>query len=53
MEENIDFYYDDAGLMVLTRHFLLKRGKCCKGGCRNCPYGFNEKDDFVEEKKDD
>jgi Family of unknown function (DUF5522) len=23
---------------VFTRHFLLKRGYCCKNNCRNCPY---------------
>lgn len=40
--ENIDFYYEN-GLIVLTEEFLLKRGKCCKGGCRHCPYEFNKK----------
>ena len=34
-----DFYTDENGLMVLTRHYLLKRGRCCCNGCRNCPYG--------------
>jgi hypothetical protein len=37
--EGVDFYFED-GLMVLTRHYLLKRGFCCKSGCRHCPYGF-------------
>lgn len=37
--EGRDFYFED-GLMVLTRHFLLARGYCCKNGCRHCPYGF-------------
>ena len=36
--EGVDFYFED-GLMVLTREFLLKRGFCCKSGCRHCPYG--------------
>ena len=35
--EGIDYYLDN-GLMVLTEHFLKKRGKCCNGGCRHCPY---------------
>jgi hypothetical protein len=35
--ENIDYYFED-GLLVLTAHFLLKRGYCCGNGCRNCPY---------------
>lgn len=39
--EGIDFYYEE-GFMVLTKEFLLKRGKCCTGGCKNCPYGFHD-----------
>jgi hypothetical protein len=35
--EDIDYYFEN-GLMVLTAHFLLKRGFCCGNGCRNCPY---------------
>jgi hypothetical protein len=35
--EGIDYFFDD-GLMVMTSHYLLKRGFCCQNGCRNCPY---------------
>lgn len=35
--ENIDYYFEN-GLMVLTEHFLTKRGYCCGNGCRHCPY---------------
>ena len=35
--EGVDFYYED-GLMVLTGHFLGKRGYCCGNACRHCPY---------------
>lgn len=35
--EGVDFYFDD-GLMVLTAHFLKKRGYCCQNDCRHCPY---------------
>ncbi len=31
-------YYFDAGLMVLTAHYLRRRGYCCANGCRHCPY---------------
>jgi hypothetical protein len=41
--EGIDYYYEN-GLMVLTAHFLLKRGYCCGSGCRHCPYPKEEKD---------
>lgn len=42
--EGVDFYYE-GGLMVVTRHFLLRRGYCCENGCRHCPY----KDEVVSE----
>jgi hypothetical protein len=35
--EGVDCYFEN-GLMVLTPHFLLKRGYCCGNGCRHCPY---------------
>lgn len=31
-------YYIQCGKMVLTSQYLLKRGYCCKNGCRHCPY---------------
>ncbi len=34
-----DFYLNEEGLMVFTEHYHLKRGHCCKSGCRHCPYG--------------
>lgn len=37
--EGLDYYFDD-GLMVLTEHFLLKRGYCCGNRCRHCPYDY-------------
>ena len=36
-------YYFEKGLMVLTEHFLLKRGYCCENCCRHCPYPKKEK----------
>lgn len=36
--EGKDFYFDETGLMVLTRDYLIERGYCCGNGCRNCPY---------------
>lgn len=41
--EGVDYYFEN-GLMVLTAHFLLKRGYCCGNGCRHCPYSKEEKD---------
>ena len=35
-------YYIENGFYVFTEKFLLKRGFCCKNGCRHCPYGRGE-----------
>lgn len=39
--EGVDYYFEN-GLMVLTAHFLLKRGYCCGNSCRHCPYSKEE-----------
>jgi hypothetical protein len=45
-----DFYIEN-GLVVFTEAFLLKRGHCCKNGCRHCPYGFKkESNDKLERR---
>jgi len=38
--ENIDFYFNENGLMVLTKHYLEERGYCCGNGCLHCPYNY-------------
>ncbi len=40
-------YYIENGFYVFTEQYHLKRGYCCKSGCRHCPYGFKD------EKKQD
>lgn len=39
-------YYEDpkTGYVVFTRLKHLARGRCCKSGCRHCPYGFEKSD---------
>jgi len=34
-------YYIENGKWVFTAQYLLRRGYCCKSGCRHCPYGDN------------
>lgn len=46
-----DFYYTEEGYIVFTEKYLLKRGYCCKSGCRHCPYGYDKKTDTVKKKK--
>lgn len=36
-KEGVD-YYIEKGFFVFTKSYLLKRGYCCKNGCRHCPY---------------
>jgi len=38
-----DYYYSEEGYLVFTGKYLLKRGYCCKNGCKHCPYGYNIK----------
>lgn len=42
LQEEIDFYYNEAGLFVFTANYLLKRGFCCHNGCKHCPYPKDE-----------
>jgi hypothetical protein len=38
-----DYYLSKEGFIVFTEQYHLKRGYCCKSGCKHCPYGFNKK----------
>jgi hypothetical protein len=35
--EHIDYTLEN-GNYVFSKWYLLKQGKCCDSGCRNCPY---------------
>ena len=37
-----DFYQTPEGFVVFTASYHLKRGSCCKSGCRHCPYGYSK-----------
>ena len=41
--EGEDFYYTPEGYKCFTEKYHLKRGYCCKSGCRHCPYRFDKK----------
>jgi hypothetical protein len=47
--EGVDFYWeeiDGVKLRVWTKEYLqMIRVKCCKSGCRHCPWGYNKKID--------
>lgn len=40
LKEGVDYYFNEAGLMVLTAAFHLKKGFCCGNGCKHCPYNY-------------
>ena len=40
LKEGEDYYFNEAGLMVLTEKFHLKKGFCCGNGCKHCPYDY-------------
>lgn len=44
-----DTYKSEAGYIVFTEQYLLRRGYCCKNGCKHCPYGYDLKtDQFIK-----
>jgi Family of unknown function (DUF5522) len=38
-------YYLENGNWVFTAKYLLRRGYCCRSGCRHCPYGYVREDE--------
>jgi hypothetical protein len=38
--EGKDFYYSEAGYIVLTQKYHQERGYCCGNGCRHCPFNY-------------
>jgi hypothetical protein len=43
-----EFYMSPEGYIVFTEKYHLKRGYCCKSGCKHCPYGYDKKTGKVE-----
>ena len=43
--EEDDYYVNEQGYKVFTEMYHLKRGYCCKSGCKHCPYGYDKKTD--------
>jgi len=47
-----EFYLSPEGYIIFTEKYHLKRGYCCKNGCKHCPFGYNKKTGkFDNEKK--
>lgn len=45
-----DYYKTADGYIVFTEQYHLKRGYCCKSGCKHCPYGYDAKTGRVKGK---
>ena len=43
--EEGDYYLNEQGYRVFTEKYHLKRGHCCKSGCKHCPYNYDKKTD--------
>jgi len=49
-----DYYKTEEGFIVFTEQYLLRRGYCCRSGCRHCPYGYDKNtDSFKKQKRQD
>jgi hypothetical protein len=48
--EGEDFYREGA-FVVFTARYHLRRGYCCEGGCRHCPYRGGAGDTTGDEEK--
>ena len=36
-----DYYIGEEGYIIFTDSYHLKRGYCCKSGCKHCPFGYD------------
>ncbi|MGC6469891.1 MAG: DUF5522 domain-containing protein [Flavobacteriales bacterium] len=46
-----DFYTSSEGYIIFTEKYHLKRGYCCRNGCKHCPYGYIKKTDSISKPK--
>jgi len=51
LKEGEDYYFTPEGFKVFTEKYHLKRGYCCRSGCRHCPYGFDKNTGTIRKKK--
>jgi len=55
--EDIHYYFNENGLIVLTETYLRERGYCCGNGCKHCPYEYEnvpepKRTDLLQRLKD-
>ncbi|MBM3418147.1 MAG: hypothetical protein FJY17_04395 [Bacteroidetes bacterium] len=47
-----DHYIGEEGYIVFTEKYHLKRGYCCKSGCKHCPYGYDKNTNSFKDNSD-
>ncbi len=46
-----EYYINEKGYRVFLEKYHLRRGYCCKSGCKHCPYGYDKNtDSFIKSK---
>ncbi len=50
LKEGDDYYINENGLFVFTEAYHLRRGYCCRSGCRHCPYGYTGDNDDEQKR---
>jgi len=48
--EKEDYYMSPLGYVVFTEKYHLKRGYCCKSGCKHCPFGYDKKTGTIKKR---
>jgi len=51
MLDETDYYFNEEGLLVFTASYHLKRGFCCKNGCKHCPWNYCHKNNIDSQTK--
>jgi hypothetical protein len=46
--EGEDYYINEFGKFVFTEQYHLRRGFCCKNGCKHCPYKGKQNENNTE-----
>lgn len=43
-----EYYTNEKGYQVFKEEYHLRRGYCCKSGCKHCPYGYDKNTDRLK-----
>ena len=46
-----DYYLSIEGYIIFTEKYHLKRGYCCKSGCKHCPFGYDKKTNQIKKNQ--